>query len=97
MVERSKGASHGPIFIWRPVGVLMGVPDAPAMDEALAMTASVRRFMPARRRIELYRTETANYRDNLLSETPLLWIILCPAEADPPYELVIGDSRSRRR
>ena len=37
--------------------------------------------------IELYRTETANYRDNLRLETPLLWIILRPVEADPPYEL----------
>ena len=37
--------------------------------------------------IELYRTETANYRDNLRMETPLLWIILRPVEGDPPYEL----------
>jgi len=37
--------------------------------------------------IELYRTETAHYRDNLQMEAPLLWIILRPVEGDPPYEL----------
>jgi hypothetical protein len=37
--------------------------------------------------IELYRTETAHYRDNLQVETPLLWIVLRPVEGDPPYEL----------
>ena len=39
--------------------------------------------------IELYRTETAHYRDNLQIETPLLWIILRPVEGDPPYELAM--------
>ena len=37
--------------------------------------------------IELYRTETANYRDNLAIGAPLLWVVLRPAEGDPPYEL----------
>ena len=51
------------------------------------MTASVQCFMRAPPSIELYRTETANYRDNLRLETPLLWVILRPVEGDPPYEL----------
>ena len=39
--------------------------------------------------MELYRTETANYLDNLNTKAPLLWIILRPVERDPPYELAL--------
>ena len=38
--------------------------------------------------IELYRTETTYYRDNLGTGAPLLWVVLRPAEGDPPYRLV---------
>ena len=37
--------------------------------------------------IELYRTETANYRDNLGSGAPMLWVALRPTGVEPPYEL----------
>jgi hypothetical protein len=37
--------------------------------------------------VELYRTETAHYRDNLQVEIPMLWIVLRPVSGDPPYEL----------
>ena len=49
---------------------------------------SERPFTPAPLPSRLYRTETAHYRDNLQTEIPLLWVILRPAEADPPYELM---------
>jgi len=39
--------------------------------------------------IELHRTETSNYRDNLACGAPALWIVLRPtAASEPPYELV---------
>jgi len=43
--------------------------------------------------IELYRTETANYRDNLASGAPLLWVVLRPVPAEPGLQLlaVIAD------
>ena len=44
--------------------------------------------MPAPAEIELYRTETANYRDNLASGAPVLWVALRPTGVEPPYELV---------
>src|SRR5947209_19815571 len=37
--------------------------------------------------IALYRTETANYRDNLGSGAPMLWVALRPTGVEPPYEI----------
>ena len=39
--------------------------------------------------IELYRTEAENYRNNLMTGAPLLWVVLRPTEADPPYALML--------
>jgi hypothetical protein len=38
--------------------------------------------------IELYRTETPYYQENLASGAPLLWVALRPTETDPPYALL---------
>jgi hypothetical protein len=38
--------------------------------------------------IELHRTETTNYRENLTSGAPKLWINLRPTGSEPPYELL---------
>ena len=86
LVERSKSASQWADFHWRPAGVLTGVPDAPAWTK-LSDNGERAMFYAGAAQIELYRTETANYRDNLRLETPLVWIILRPADGDPPYEL----------
>jgi hypothetical protein len=86
LVERSKSASQWADFHWRPVGVLTGVPDTPAWT-TLSDDGERAMFYAGAAQIELYRTETANYRDNLRLETPLVWIILRPVEGDPPYEL----------
>jgi hypothetical protein len=86
LVERSKSASPWADFHWRPSGVLAGVPDTPLWTK-LYDDGERATFYVGATNIELYRTETANYRDNLRMETPLLWIILRPVEGDPPYEL----------
>jgi hypothetical protein len=38
--------------------------------------------------VNLYRSETTNYRDNLASGDPALWVVLRPTGADPPFEIV---------
>jgi hypothetical protein len=38
--------------------------------------------------IELHRTETTNYRDNLLSGAPALWVALRPVASERPYEIL---------
>ena len=86
VIERSKSASQWADFHWRAAGVLAGVPDAPAWTK-LSDDGERAIFYAGAAQIELYRTETANYRDNLRLETPLVWIILRPVEGDPPYEL----------
>lgn len=86
VVERSKSASQWADFYWRPVGVLPGAPDTSPWTK-LNDNGERTSFYAGSTHVELYRTETANYRDNLQSETPSLWIVLRPVEADPPYEL----------
>jgi hypothetical protein len=86
VVERSKSASQWADFYWRPVGVLPGVPYTSPWTK-LDDNGERARFYAGSADVELYRTETASYRDNLQSKTPLLWIVLRPVEADPPYEL----------
>ena len=66
--------------------MLAGAPETPPWTK-LSDDGERASFYAGSTSIELYRTETANYRDNLRLETPLLWVILRPAEADPPYEL----------
>jgi hypothetical protein len=65
---------------------LTGVPDTPPWTK-LSEDGDRATFYVGATNVELYRTETANYRDNLCLKTPLLWIILRPVEGDPPYEL----------
>jgi hypothetical protein len=86
LVERSKGSTQWADFYWRPAGVLAGVPDAPPWTK-LSDDGERATFYAGATDIELYRTETMNYRGNLHLETPLLWIVLRPTEADPPFEL----------
>lgn len=86
VVERSKSASPWADFHWRPVRVLAGVPDARPWTK-LTEDADRTSFYVGAAPIELYRTETAHYLDNLQTETPLLWIVLRPVDGDPPYEL----------
>ncbi|MGY3457216.1 hypothetical protein ACVWW5_002666 [Bradyrhizobium sp. LM3.4] len=37
--------------------------------------------------IELYRTETENYRNNLVSAAPSVWVALLSAAGERPYEI----------
>lgn len=86
VVERSKSASPWAEFYWSPVGVLMGAPETAPWSK-LSDDGERVTFYAGTAAIELHRTETANYRDNLRLDTPLLWIILRPVEGVPPYEL----------
>jgi hypothetical protein len=88
VVERSKSSSQWADFYWRPAGVLAGVPDTPAWTK-LSDDGEHVSFYVGAAPVELYRTETANYRENLQSGDPLLWIIMRPTESDPPYELAV--------
>lgn len=74
-VERRKGKSPWASELWRPVSVFDGVPAAAAWT-VIDATEDVTTFYAGEAVIELYRTETDNYRNNLASCSPLLWVIL---------------------
>jgi Protein of unknown function (DUF3305) len=87
MVERRKARSAWADFLWRPVSVFSGSPSAAAWTP-LGLEAETILFYAGEAAIELHRTETSNYRDNLASGAPALWIVLRPTASEPPYELV---------
>ena len=86
VVERSKGAGPWTDFLWRPLNALSGVPDTQPWTK-LSDDGERVTFYAGAANIELYRSEAGNYRENLLVETPLLWVALRPSETDPPYTL----------
>src|SRR5262249_4422927 len=69
-----------------PVPALAGLPAA-APWPRLSKDGEGTTFYPGAAEIELYRTETANYRDNLGSSAPMLWVALRPTGVEPPYEI----------
>jgi len=88
LVERSTSAGRWSDFLWRPTGVLTGVPETPAWTK-LSVDGGHTTFYAGAADVKLHRAEAANYRDNLMSGTPLLWVLLRPTDADPPYELAV--------
>jgi Protein of unknown function (DUF3305) len=86
VVERRKAQSQWIDFTWKPVTVLAGLPDASPWT-MLSEDGDGATFYAGAAEIELYRTETANYRDNLGTGAPLLWVALRPTGVEPPYEI----------
>jgi hypothetical protein len=86
VVEQRKAASRWIDFTWRPVTILPGEPDTPPWT-VLSSGADTTSFYAGTAEVALYRTETGNYRDNLVSGSPLLWVALRPTGVEPPYEL----------
>ncbi len=86
VVERCKAQSPWIDFTWRPVTALAGVPDASPWTTLSDIGDRVT-FYAGAVEIELFRTETANYCDNLGSGAPMLWIALRPTGGEPPYEV----------
>jgi uncharacterized protein DUF3305 len=87
VVERRKAASAWIEHVWRPVAVLAGHPDT-APWTTLDQKSDCTTFYAGRAEIELYRSETANYRDNLASGAPALWVVLRSTGVDPPFDVV---------
>lgn len=86
VVERTKGATQWVDVIWRPVNVLSGVPDTPPWTK-LSDDGERATFYAGRAEIELYRSESGNYRDNLASRQPSVWVVLRATGGEPPYAI----------
>jgi hypothetical protein len=87
VVERRKARSMWVDFLWRPVSVFAGKPSA-APWTPLDTGAEATLFFAGEAVIELHRTETTNYRDNLASGAPALWVALRPVVSERPYEIL---------
>jgi uncharacterized protein DUF3305 len=87
VVERRKAKSMWVDFLWRPVSVFVGNPSA-APWTVLDTDPERSLFYAGEAVIELHRTETTNYRDNLTSGAPALWVALRPVVSERPYEIL---------
>jgi hypothetical protein len=87
VVERRKAASAWIDYIWQPVAVLPGRPEAEPWT-VLAADGDAAMFYAGVADLALHRTETGQYRDNLASSAPSLWVMLRPTGVDPPYRVV---------
>jgi hypothetical protein len=87
VIERRKAASPWIDFTWRPVAVLPGEPAASSWTR-LREDAEGATFYAGRADVELHPSETSNYRDNLSTGEPKLWVVLRSTGAEPPFEVV---------
>jgi hypothetical protein len=81
---RSPWAADG----WRVVEILPGVVETPPWS-VLAAGEGWQRIYAGDLPIELFRTETAGYRDNLISAAPSLWIVL---RRGGPYGITLHEA-----
>ena len=88
IVERRRAKSPWLDFIWRPAAVLAGTPEAAPWTRLLGEAEDTTLFYAGDAVIELYRTETANYRSNLASIAPTLWVIMRPDASRNAYRLL---------
>ena len=88
VVERRKAASPWIDYTWRPATALPGVPVTAPWTQ-LSVQGDVATFYAGAAEVVLYRTDTAQYRDNLATGAPALWVALRPTGVEPPFELVV--------
>lgn len=87
VVERRAATSPWIEHVWRPLRVLTGVPETEPWT-SLPGAAGADTFYAGAAEVELHRSETTNYRDNLASGQALLWVVLRPTGSDPPFTVV---------
>lgn len=86
VVERRKAQSAWIDFVWRAVAVLPGEPDM-APWTVLREEAEGTLFYAGSATIDLFRSETERYRDNLASGATSVWVVLAPGEGEWPHQL----------
>ncbi len=73
VLERRRVVSKWIDHAWLPVAVLPGAPDL-ALGTKLGETDTGERFFAGAFPMELHRTDTATYRDNLATGAPRIWV-----------------------
>ena len=72
---------------WRPVTIFAQPPEV-APWTPLGGGPNAMRYYAGEAILHLYSTDTANYRDNLATGTPKLWVVLRPRGAEPLESVV---------
>jgi hypothetical protein len=88
VLERSKTEGRWSDIVWKAAGILTGVPGTPAWTK-LSGDDERATFYAGVADIELHRAETTNYRANLATGAPLLWVALRPTHDEPPFDLAV--------
>lgn len=87
VVERRAAASPWAEHVWAPVAVLPGETSAApwtVLREEKGLTA----FIAGQAMVSFFSSETPNYKANLETGEPMLWVVLRPATAAPGMALV---------
>jgi len=86
VIERRRAKSAWADFIWRPVAVLPGVPNA-VPGTALEGDTECMIFYGGSAEILLHRADASGYRENVGGGKALLWVAIRPTGTEPPYEI----------
>jgi hypothetical protein len=84
VVERRRAESPWIDFVWRGTSVLPDEPETTPWT-VIREEGATTLFYAGSATVDLYRSETARYRDNLATGAPCVWIILTPSEGAWPY------------
>ena len=89
VLERRKSESPWQDHAWRAVAAVAEAPELPEWRE-LARGPGWQRFYCGAHEVELHSRETPNYRENLMSERPAVYIVLRPPAAGPnPIDIAL--------
>ena len=88
VIECRKADSPWIDFVWRGIGVL---PDEPEMTPwtVIREQEGTTLFYAGSATVDLYRSETERYGDNLATGAPSIWIVLTPSEGTWPYTVSV--------
>lgn len=89
IVERRKLTNPWVEAVWLPAAVLPGPPDA-APWTSLGEDGAATRYYAGPYAMELHSVDTANYRDNLMSGSPKIWVAVRESSSDGEPVSVIG-------
>ena len=84
VVERRRADSPWIDFVWRGSGVLSDEPETTPWT-VIREQEETTLFYAGGATVDLYRSETERYRDNLATGAPSVWIVLTPSEGAWPY------------
>jgi hypothetical protein len=86
VIERRRAKSPWIDFVWRPLSALEDVPETAPWTKLMG-DDEVATFYVGGAEVGLYPSETTNYRDNLTTGTPQLWVVLRRTGSEPPFFL----------